>query len=103
MIELTKKKHYSCLYKLGLTMELVVMDIPKGKCVTRVTRTEKFLFPSMMKSFNADFLSLLELTWKGCQMMKNNLTVLHQRKRKAAVLITGNEEVITLAPSFRQQ
>ncbi|KAG1465970.1 hypothetical protein G6F56_004782 [Rhizopus delemar] len=88
---------------MGLTMELVVMDIPKGKCVTRVTRTEKFLFPSMMKSFNADFLSLLELTWKGCQMMKNNLTVLHQRKRKAAVLITGNEEVITLAPSFRQQ
>ncbi|CAO3701048.1 unnamed protein product [Rhizopus stolonifer] len=47
---------------MGVTMELVIMDIPKGKYVARVTRTEKFFFPGTMESFSADFLSLLELT-----------------------------------------
>jgi hypothetical protein len=84
-------------------MELITMDVPKGKYVTRMTRTEKFPFPEKMESFSADFLSLLELAWKGCEMMRKNLTVLHQKKRKAAVLITGDEESITLAPSFNQR
>jgi hypothetical protein len=84
-------------------MELITMDIPKGKYVTRVTRTEKFPFPSTMESFSADFLSLLELTWKGCEMMRKNMTVLHQKKRKVAVLVTGDGDSITLAPSFSQQ
>ena len=81
-------------------MELVVMDVPKGKHVTRVTRTEKFPFPSTMESFGADFLSLLELTWKGQEMMKKNLATLNQRKRRTAVLVTGDEESVFLSPSF---
>ncbi|KAI7862386.1 hypothetical protein BDF14DRAFT_1974524 [Spinellus fusiger] len=85
---------------MGLNMELITMDVPKGKYVTRATRTEKFSFPGTMESFSVDFLSLLELAWKGYEMMRKNLTVLHQRKRKSAVLVTGDEERITLAPSF---
>jgi hypothetical protein len=83
-------------------MELVVMDEPKGKHVTRVTRTEKFPFPSTMESFSADFLSLLELAWKDREIIKKNLAALNRRKRKAAVLITGDEESVILAPSFSQ-
>lgn len=81
-------------------MELVVMNVPKGKHIARVTRTEKFPFPSTMESFSADFLSLLELAWKGHEMMKKNLAALNRRKRKAAVLVTGDEESVILAPSF---
>ncbi|KAI7891670.1 uncharacterized protein EV154DRAFT_563166 [Mucor mucedo] len=88
---------------MGLNLELVVMDVPKGKYVTRVTRTEKFPFPGTIRSFSADFLSLLELAWKGREMMRMNLDLLNQRKRKASVLVTREEENITIAPSFSQQ
>ncbi|KAG2211940.1 hypothetical protein INT47_004627, partial [Mucor saturninus] len=82
----------------GLNMELVIMDVPKGKYVTRVTVTEKFPFPGSMTSFSADFLSLLELAWKGREMMRKNLDMLNQRKRKAPVLVAGDEESITISP-----
>lgn len=86
--------------KLGLSMELVIMDVPEGKHVTRITKTKKFPFPEAMDSFSVDFLSLLELAWKGREMMIENLAVLYGKKRKVAQLMTDEDDVVVLSPSF---
>ncbi|GAA5812824.1 hypothetical protein MFLAVUS_006283 [Mucor flavus] len=76
-----------------LSMELVIMDVPEGKHVTRITKTKKFPFPEAMDSFSVDFLSLLELAWKGREMMIENLAVLYGKKRKVAQLMTDEDDV----------
>lgn len=84
-------------------MELVILDVPKGKHVARIARTERFPFPCIIEGLSTDLVSLLELTWRGSQMMEENLSVLKKRKRKEIELITDDEKVVTLTPSFSQQ
>lgn len=87
---------------MGLHMELVTLNIPKGKHVARVTKTERFPFPCSAEGLSTDFISLLELTWRGSQMMEENLLLLKRRKRKEVELITNDDKAATLTPSFGQ-
>ncbi|KAI8077022.1 hypothetical protein BDF21DRAFT_439147 [Thamnidium elegans] len=55
---------------MGLCMELVVMDIPFGEFIARITKTTRFKFLSSIETMAIDFLPLLEITWKGKQAMQ---------------------------------
>lgn len=86
-----------------MQIELVMLNFPKGKYITRVARTERFSFPCIIESLGTDFVSFLELAWRGSQMMEESLSMLKNRERKDIKLVTDYEKVVTMTPSFRQQ
>lgn len=59
-----------------------MLDVPKGKHVARVTRTERFPFPCTSEGLSTDFVSLLKLTWRGSQMMEEALYCVEEEKEK---------------------
>lgn len=77
------------------------MDVPKGKHIAIVTKTERFPFPCTSGGLSTDFVSLLELTRRCSQMAEENLSIL--KKRKKIELVTCDDKVVTLTPSFNQQ
>jgi hypothetical protein len=79
-------------------MELVVMDILVGEHITRITKTVRFEFPSSIETMAINFLPLLEITWKGKQVMKLVHRTMNDRKRKNTELIV--DIVSSLAYSF---
>ncbi|KAG0741095.1 hypothetical protein G6F22_002296 [Rhizopus arrhizus] len=86
---------------LGLTMELVIMDCPVSHHITRISRTPKLEFPSSISVIAVDLLPLLEITWKGKEVMKATIKTLNNRKRKAAELnATSTENMPSLSFSF---
>ncbi|CAO3612156.1 unnamed protein product [Mucor hiemalis] len=86
---------------MGLGMELVVMDIPIGNHITRLTKTCRLEFSTSIKTSMIDFLPLLESTWKGKQMMNMVYKTLNDRKRKNVELIINDaDEVPSLPHSF---
>lgn len=58
------------------------MDIPVGEHITRNTKTARYEFPSSIETMAIDFLPLLEITWKGKQVMKMVHKTMNDRKRK---------------------
>ncbi|KAG1448716.1 hypothetical protein G6F46_011062 [Rhizopus delemar] len=86
---------------MGLCMELVVVDIPVGQHITRITKTARFEFPSSIETMATDFLPLLEITWKGKQAMKMAHKTMNDRKRKNTELIANSSDIVpSLAYSF---
>lgn len=82
-------------------MELVIMDVPVGQHIARITKTARFEFPSSIEAMTIDFLPLLEITWKGKQVMKMVHKIMDDRKRKTTELIIDNSEIVpSLAYSF---
>ncbi|KAI9331269.1 hypothetical protein BD770DRAFT_432584 [Pilaira anomala] len=55
---------------LGLEIELVILDYPVGRFITRVVRTQKLELFLSVDTFAADFLPLMEIAWKGKELMK---------------------------------
>jgi hypothetical protein len=84
---------------IGLNMELVIMDVPVGYSITRVLKTCKFEFPETINSFALHFIPLLQVAWKGKEIMKDTITLLNDKKRKAFA-ISGSKEASLLSPSF---
>ncbi|ORE11035.1 hypothetical protein BCV72DRAFT_198470 [Rhizopus microsporus var. microsporus] len=79
------------------------MDCPVGNNIVRVSRTQKFEFPSTISTIAVDLLPLLEATWKAKEIMKKTVEILNQRKRKTVELkaiITNEEESVRLPYSF---
>lgn len=85
---------------LGLNMELITMDIPVGRSITRISRTPKLEFPTTLNTVAVDFFPLLEATWKGKEVMKASIKALDDRKRKAIELTTQTDKSSVLPPSF---
>lgn len=82
-------------------MELVIMDVPVGQHIARITKTARFEFPSSIKTMTIDFLPLLEITWKGKQAMKMVHKTMNDRKRKITELIADSSDIVpSLAYSF---
>jgi hypothetical protein len=89
---------------MGLCMELVIMDVPVGQHIARITKTARFEFPSSIEAMTIDFLPLLEITWKGKQVMKMVHKIMDDRKRKTTELIIDNSEIVpSLAYSFHHK
>lgn len=76
---------------LGLNLELLIMNVPAGKTVTRITRTKKLPFPGKPKNIKLDFLPLLEATLMGKALMENLARIIDDRKRKAVELNTAEK------------
>lgn len=87
---------------MGLEMEMIIMDVPVGHSITRISKSRKFPFPTSRSNITVDLIPLLEITWKGKKMMERTARVLNDRKRKAAVLMlpTDVSKVTTLPFSF---
>ncbi|KAI8977129.1 hypothetical protein BDF20DRAFT_835961 [Mycotypha africana] len=56
---------------MGLNLEFLVLNVPAGKTVTRITRTKKLSFPSKPENIRMDFLPMLEVTLMGKALMEN--------------------------------
>ncbi|SAL98586.1 hypothetical protein [Absidia glauca] len=68
---------------MGLSMDLVTMDVPVGHTIARVSKTIKLEFPSLLTTIALDLLPLLEAIWKGRDAMRSTVDILNDRKRKA--------------------
>jgi hypothetical protein len=90
----------SLLLLLGLSLELVVMDVPSGVSVCRVSRTPKVSFPTSADSFTTDIASLLELVWAGKKLMIDTESCLKKRKRVALGFNSITANKFTLQPSL---
>lgn len=87
---------------IGMELELVIMDVPTGHSICRISRSEKFTFPDCIDTFATDLIPLLEIIWKGKQVMINTIHSVNKRKRKQADMITRSYTT-TLPPSFTRQ
>ncbi|KAG1472238.1 hypothetical protein G6F56_001656 [Rhizopus delemar] len=76
---------------MGLNLELLIMNVPAGKTVTRITRTKKLPFPNKPKNIRLDFLPLLEVTLMGKALMESLARIIDDRKRKAVELNTAEK------------
>ncbi|KAI9301131.1 hypothetical protein BJ944DRAFT_243553 [Cunninghamella echinulata] len=84
---------------LGLEMELVIMDVPEGHSICRITRSPVFTFPFCINSFGADIIPILEITWKAKKLMQDTISLINKKKRKASEMTTKNTKP-TLLSSF---
>ncbi|CAO3698963.1 unnamed protein product [Rhizopus stolonifer] len=87
---------------IGLEMEVVLMDVPVGRSISRISKSLKFQFPLSRSNIAADFILLLEITWKGKRMMEHTVRMLNDRKRKTAtmMLLTDVDNEAMLSFSF---
>ncbi|EIE88706.1 hypothetical protein RO3G_13417 [Rhizopus delemar RA 99-880] len=76
---------------MGLNLDLLIMNVPAGKTVTRITRIKKLPFPGKPKNIRLDFLPLLEVTLMGKALMENLARIIDDRKRKAVELNTAEK------------
>lgn len=83
---------------MGLDLELLIMNVPAGKTITRVNRTKRLSFPTTAKSIRLDLLPLLELTLVAKALMENLMRIIDERKRKAVVLDTNEIFASPLLP-----
>ncbi|KAI9485629.1 MAG: hypothetical protein EXX96DRAFT_533968 [Benjaminiella poitrasii] len=65
---------------MSLCMELVVMDVPVGQNIARITKTARFEFPSLIETMAIDFLPLLEITWKANKLLLAGITTRRERQ-----------------------
>ncbi|KAG1464114.1 hypothetical protein G6F56_005147 [Rhizopus delemar] len=87
---------------MGLEMEVVLMDVPVGHSISRISKSPKLQFPLSKSNIATDFISLIEITWKGKRMMEHIVRMLNDRKRKAAamMLLTDVDNEAILSFSF---
>ncbi|KAI7886685.1 hypothetical protein K492DRAFT_114761, partial [Lichtheimia hyalospora FSU 10163] len=67
---------------LGMDLELVMMNVPAGHSVCRISRSEKYAFPDCIDTFATDLMPLLEIVWKGKEVMINTMDTVNKRRRK---------------------
>ncbi|CAO3610427.1 unnamed protein product [Mucor hiemalis] len=67
---------------MGLDLELLIVDVPEGCTVARVTRTKKLTFPNKGSNLKLDFLPLLEITLLGRELMSKAAKTVDSRKRR---------------------
>ncbi|KAI7889498.1 uncharacterized protein EV154DRAFT_538835 [Mucor mucedo] len=84
---------------MGLEMELVIMDIPAGKTITRISRSKRYPFPSKASNIGKDLLPLLQATLSGKQLMESLVKLIDTRKRKAFILFDEDDESTTTIPN----
>ncbi|CAO3654337.1 unnamed protein product [Cunninghamella echinulata] len=65
---------------LGLEMELVIMDVPEGHSICRITRSPIFTFPFYINSFGADIIPILEITWKAKKLMQDTVSLINKER-----------------------
>lgn len=82
--------HVSMYCHLGISLELVLMDVPVGNLICRILRTEKYEFPQSVDTFSLDFIPLLEAAWHGKEIMKSTIAKLKNRKRKVVGPLNDN-------------
>ena len=87
---------------LGMELELVMMDAPAGHSVRRISRSERYAFPDCIDTFATDLIPLLEIVWKGNEVMINTMNTINKRRKKAD-LITKAKYTTALSPSFTRQ
>ncbi|KAL4215623.1 hypothetical protein AB4K20DRAFT_1973115 [Rhizopus microsporus] len=75
---------------MELNLELLVADVPDRQ--TKI--------PCSLASIVVDFIPLLEVTWKGRELMKQTAEALNSRKRKAVQLTESTDECTLLPYSF---
>ncbi|KAI9246343.1 hypothetical protein EDC94DRAFT_392454 [Helicostylum pulchrum] len=72
-------------------MELLLMDVPVGNLICRLSRTDRYEFPQNIDTFALDFIPLLQLAWVGKEAMKETVEVMKKRKRKEVALLNYSE------------
>lgn len=83
---------------MGLNLELLLMNVPAGKTITRITRTKKLPLPITAKSIRTDLLPLLEVTLMAKISMEKLANIFEDRRRKAVVLCTDDASVTPRLP-----
>ncbi|EPB89495.1 hypothetical protein HMPREF1544_03726 [Mucor circinelloides 1006PhL] len=72
---------------MGLELEVLIMDIPAGNTISRVSRTKKLLFPDQGSNIGTDLTALLETVLIGRKLMEDvEAFISCSRKRKAVEL-----------------
>ncbi|KAG2213524.1 hypothetical protein INT47_009198, partial [Mucor saturninus] len=56
---------------MGLELELLIMDIPSGNTITRISRTKKLPFPYQGSTIGIDLTALLEIVLIGRKLMED--------------------------------
>ncbi|CAO0794212.1 unnamed protein product [Mucor circinelloides] len=84
---------------MALCLGLVVLDVPVGSHIARITRIARFEFPSSVENMPVDCLPLLELVYKGKQAMIMAKKITNDRKRKEVELL-GSDRTPSFPPSF---
>ncbi|KAG1171919.1 hypothetical protein G6F71_006616 [Rhizopus microsporus] len=74
---------------MGLCMELVIMDVPVGQHIARITKTARFEFPSSIETMTIDFLPFLEITWKDLQSSSLSRKILIMTTLVVSISING--------------
>lgn len=83
---------------MGLNLEMLIMNVPAGVSITRITRTKKLPLPTTAGSIRLDLLPLLELTLMGKALMENLAKIIEDRKRKAVVLCNDDASAVPRLP-----
>lgn len=81
-------------------MELVFMDVPAGRSVSRVVKTLPLTFPSSVETFVSDMIPLMELVWKAKEKMKDTMMIIN--KRKQTVRFKQPDDRVAFQSSFRR-
>lgn len=84
---------------IGMELELVIMDVPTGHSICRISRSEKFTFPDCTDTFATDLIPLLEIIWKGKQVMitrRVSLTFssIDDRRSATSCLFSGEKKSV---------
>ncbi|KAI8066079.1 hypothetical protein BDF21DRAFT_454895 [Thamnidium elegans] len=88
---------------MGLDLELLIVDVPEGTTVSRVTRSKKLAFPNKGSNLRSDFLPLLEVTLLGRGLMIEATRTVESRKRKAVEETYHSNTSIWKISSFEYQ
>jgi hypothetical protein len=75
------------------------MDVPVGCSITRVRKSSKYDFPENIESFAVDLIPLLELAWKGKELMKKTMVDINSRKRKSVDISIPEDDILSTLPS----
>ncbi|KAI7869840.1 uncharacterized protein EV154DRAFT_530435 [Mucor mucedo] len=84
---------------MGLDLELLIMDIPSGNTITRISRTKKLPFPDQASNIGIDLTALLETVLIGRKLMEDVEALIScSRKRKPVELNNDDSEDEAAAP-----
>ncbi|KAI8380400.1 hypothetical protein BD560DRAFT_487647 [Blakeslea trispora] len=77
---------------MGLQLEMLIVDVPAGSTVVRVTRTKGLSFPDHGEDIVVDLTALLETVLIGRKMMENVEDLLVKSKKRKAVELRNDCE-----------
>lgn len=79
---------------------VLIPDVPVRSSITIITWTDRLRVPCSLANITVNFIPLLEVTWKGRELMKQTVEVLTSRRRKAVQLAERTDEYTLLPYSF---